>query len=88
MAKLSKQLPSDPSTLKAVKGNIQEVVDQLLIIQAAKEQIAAIKETAGEKYGIDVAYLGQIVYDIQYQESKQSNAVLEKAEIIETLQGE
>ena len=88
MAKLSRTLPTDPATLKAVKANIQEVVDQLLIIQAAKEQIAAIKDVAGEKYGIDVAYLGQIVYDIEYQDSKQSNAVLEKADVIETLKGE
>ena len=81
-----KQLPSTPEGQKAIKNNVQELVDQMLIIQSAKELMKDIKEVATEKWDVDGGWLQRqaaIKYDELYNENKRNEAILEKAEEVE-----
>lgn len=81
-----KQLPSSVDGQKAIKNNVQEIVDQILIIESAKELIKDIKEVATEKWNVDGSWLARqaaIKYDALYNENKKNETALEKAEEIE-----
>jgi hypothetical protein len=58
---------------KTKAGHINEFIDQMPIIDAAKEQMAAIKEVAVEKYGEEAKQLpswAKAVYDKVYKPEK------------------
>lgn len=78
-----KEFPQDPAARTSIKNHIQELVDCRLRMEAEKELVSSIKETAKEKYNIDGGWLvvqANIVYDRMYQESKDK---IKKEEAIE-----
>lgn len=82
---LLKGLPSDVDGQKRVKNNVQELVDQMLIIQAAKEQMKDIQEVAKEK-GVCPTWLklqADIKYDRIHNFNKNNEKVLDKAQEVE-----
>lgn len=80
---LMKDMPQGVEERKAIQNNINEIVDSLLRIQGEKEQIAAIKEVAESKYGVDgkwVESLAKFRYDELYGESKKIQKAMETSE--------
>lgn len=83
---LLKQLPSPAEGQKAIRNNVQEIVDAKVRINSEEELISTIKEVAKEKWGVCPTWLAlqaDIVYDREYNEGKKYQKVLEKAEEVE-----
>lgn len=86
---LLNEMPSDPVTQKAIKKNIQEYVDSMLLADAEKEQMKAILEVAEEKHGVTKAFIktqAELLYDNLYKDSRKASKIEEQQNMLETFE--
>ena len=87
MTDLVNTIPNDPALKKVLTNSSTEIVNAMVQIDGFKELIREIKETAKEK-GLCPKFLAEyaaIEYDLKYNESKNSEKTLTKAELIECI---
>lgn len=86
MSDLLKQLPGTPEGQRAIKNNVNEIVDAMLRMEADKELIKEIKEVAKENHNVDGSWLAdqaKIKFDREYNANRNNLKALDKAEQVE-----